>query len=189
MPHVRSPQRLDASRSALLVIDVQEKLAPLVQHGDSIQRRIVDLTHGAERLGVPYDATVQYPRGLGPLTPPIAQRIEDPEPKLNFSAAACRRALDAWVADDIDQIVCVGIETHVCVLQTVLDLIAEGLQPFVVSDAVSARAASDHETAIERMRDNGATITTTESVLFEWLGTADRPEFKDISRIVKGRSE
>ncbi len=93
--------------------------------------------------------------------------------------------MDGWFAEGRDQIVIVGIETHVCVLQTVLDLIAEGARPFVVAEAVAARNGRDHETAMDRMRDSGACIITVESVLFEWLGTSDRPEFKAISRIVK----
>jgi nicotinamidase-related amidase len=128
---------------------------------------------------------VQYPAGLGPLEQSLQERFPSPEQKRDFSAAVCRDALDGWLAEGRDQIVIVGIETHVCVLQTVLDLIAEGARPFVVAEAVASRNGRDHETAMDRMRDSGATIITVESVLFEWLATSDRPEFKAISRIVK----
>ncbi len=94
-------------------------------------------------------------------------------------------ALDRWTSEGRDQIVVVGMETHVCVQQTVLDLLAEGLRPFVVADAVAARHRCDHEVALCRIRDSGATITTVESVMFEWLGSADRPEFKAVSKIIK----
>jgi nicotinamidase-related amidase len=136
---------------------------------------------------VPAAATVQYPRGLGGLVPELQEAFPDPEPKQAFSAAVCRRALDPWAESGRDQIVVTGVETHVCVLQTVLDLIAEGQRPYVVAEAVAARHGRDHELAIERMRDCGATITTVESVLFEWLDTADHPDFKTISRLVKRR--
>jgi nicotinamidase-related amidase len=185
MPHVRSPLRLDSRRSALFVIDVQEKLCPSIPSADAVERQIHRLIKGAKLIGVPFAATVQYPRGLGPLVASLREEFPSPEEKLDFSAAVCRAALDRWAADGRDQIVVVGVETHVCVQQTVLDLIAEGLRPYVVADAVASRRESDREPAMARMRDGGAAITTVESVLFEWLGTSDRPEFKAVSNIIK----
>lgn len=190
MPHVRSPHRLDPSRSALLVIDLQEKLHPLIRGGQPLAHEIERLVEAAEALSIPAAATVQYPKGLGPLIEPFHEAFPSAEEKLDFSAAVCRDALDRWIDQRRDQIVVVGIETHVCVLQTVLDLIAEGLRPFVAADAVGSRHDLDHELAIARMRDNGATITTVEAVMFEWLGTSDRAEFKTVSKIVqRGRLE
>ena len=185
MPHVRSPNRLDSGRTALWVIDLQEKFYPHIPSADAVLRQIHRLIEASKLLGIPAAATVQYPKGLGPLVASLRKEFPAPEEKLEFSAAGCRDALDRWIRSGRDQIVVVGIETHVCVQQTVLDLIAEGLRPFVVAEAVAARHGRDHEVAIDRMRDCGATITTVESVLFEWLGTADRPEFKAISNIVK----
>ncbi len=185
MPHVRSPNRLDSGRSALLVIDFQEKLCPFILAQDVIERQMLRLIESAKLLAVPTAGTVQYPKGLGPLVASLRNEIPDSEEKLDFSAGVCRDALDRWAGEGRDQIIVVGIETHVCVQQTVLDLIAEGLRPFVVADAVGARNEIDHRVAIERMRDNGATITTTESVMFEWLGTSDRGEFKAVSKIIK----
>ncbi len=185
MPYVRSPDRLDASRCGLFVIDVQTKLVPLIRSADNVVRQIHRLLTAAKLLGIPCAATVQYPQGLGPLVPSLSEVFPNPEPKQDFSAAVCRGWLDDWSNSGRDQIVISGIETHVCVLQTVLDLIAEGQRPYVVAEAVAARHGRDHETAIDRMRDAGATIVTVEAVLFEWLGTSDRPEFKAISRLVK----
>lgn len=185
MPHVRSPQRLDSERSALWVIDLQEKLCPLIRSADNVIRQTDRLLAAATLLSVPSAATVQYPAGLGPLVRPLRDRFPTPEEKRAFSATVCRLALDGWLAEGRDQVVVVGIETHVCVLQTVLDLIAEGARPFVVAEAVAARDGRDHETAMSRMRDAGATIITVESVLFEWLGTSDRAEFKDVSKLIK----
>jgi nicotinamidase-related amidase len=185
MPHVRSPQRLDPRRSALWVIDLQEVFCPTIRSADNLIRQTHRLLEGAQLLGVPMAATVQYPKGLGPLVESLRDFFPSPEEKRDFSATVCREALDRWLSRGRDQIVIAGIETHVCVLQTVLDLIAEGARPFVVADAVAARSGNDHESAMHRMRDGGATIITVESVLFEWLGTSDRTEFKAISRIVK----
>ena len=169
------------------MIDVQEKLVPVVPSGDPVVRQICRLVEAARLLQVPTAATVQYPRGLGPLVSPLEELLGDPEEKLDFSAAVCRDSLDAWAAAGRDQIVVTGLETHVCVQQTVLDLIAEGQRPYLVAEAVAARGGRDHEVAMDRMRDAGAIVTTAESVLFEWLGTADRPEFKAISDLVKSK--
>jgi nicotinamidase-related amidase len=128
---------------------------------------------------------VQYPAGLGGLLAPLAERFPGVGEKLDFSAAVCRGALDQWGKDGRDQIVLVGIETHICVQQTALDLVAEGLRPVIPVDAVAARAELDHDVALKRMRDAGVMLTTTESLFFEWLSTADRPEFKVISKLVQ----
>jgi nicotinamidase-related amidase len=185
MPHVRSPNRLDSRRSGLLVVDLQEKLCPAIRSADNVIRQTLRLIEAANTLSIPTAATVQYPKGLGPLVESLAEHFPSPEEKLDFSAAVCRQSLDRWVNEGRDQIIVVGIETHICVLQTVLDLIAEGLRVFVVAEAVAARHGGDHETGMDRIAEEGGTITTVESVLFEWLGTADRPEFKSISKIVK----
>jgi nicotinamidase-related amidase len=185
MPHIRSTHRLDPQRSALLVIDLQEKLCPAIRSADNVIRQTLKLVEASSILGVPSAATVQYPQGLGPLVKELRSEFPSPEQKRDFSAAVCREAIDRWIAEGRDQIVVVGIETHICVLQTVLDLIAEGMRPYVVAEAVASRSGKDHEVAIDRMRDSGAAILTVESVLFEWLGTSDRDEFKAISRMVK----
>ena len=186
MPHQLSPRRVFADRSAVLVIDFQEKLVPVVPSGEDAVQFTESLLEAAELLGIPSAATVQYPKGLGGLVEPLEHRFPGAEEKLDFSSAVCRRELDAWIAAGRDQILICGIETHVCVLQTVLDLVEEGLHPVVVAEAVAARGGWEHELAIEQMRSMGVTITSLESVLFQWLGTADHPQFKAISRIVKG---
>ena len=185
MPHVRSSLRLDEKRSALMVIDVQEKLCPVIPMASAIESEIVRLANAATVLSIPSAATVQYPRGLGPLVSSLQNAFPKPEEKVDFSAAACRNALDRWLQAGRDQIVICGIETHICILQTVLDLLAEGLRPFVVVQAVGSRHREDHELALRRMRDCGATLIGVESVLFEWLQTARRAEFKAISQLVK----
>lgn len=185
MPHLRSTLRLDEKRSALMVIDLQEKLCPVIPEAREIEREIIRLTDAATVLSIPAAATVQYPRGLGGLVPSLQSVFPAPEEKVVFSAAVCRQALNAWIADGRDQIVICGIETHICILQTVLDLLAEGVRPFVAVQAVASRDRQDHELALQRMRDCGATLIGVESVLFEWLDTAQRTEFKTISQLVK----
>lgn len=185
MPHVQSPLRPGSCRGGLLVVDLQEKLLSPLPDGSSVVAQTHRLLDAAEVLGVPAAATVQYPRGLGPLEASLAERLPRPEEKLDFSAAVCRGALDPWAEAGRDQIVVAGIETHVCVEQSVLDLIAEGFQVFVVADAVAARREADHEWALKRMQSAGGTIGTVESILFGWCGTSDRDEFKAISRIIK----
>lgn len=185
MPHQLSKHRLFIERSAVLVIDLQEKLIPAVPSGQDVVHFTDTLLKAADLLEVPSAATVQYPKGLGGLVQPLAQRFPDAEEKLDFSSAVCRRAIDAWIADRRDQILICGIETHICVLQTVLDLLEEGLRPVVVAEAVAARGGWEHETAIEQMRSLGVPITSLESVMFQWLGTAAHPQFKAVSKIVK----
>jgi nicotinamidase-related amidase len=185
MPHVRSPLRLDEKRSALMVVDLQEKLCPVIPDARGIESEIVRMMDAAAVLSIPAAATVQYPRGLGNLVPALHNAFPEPEEKGDFSAAVCRQALDTWLQTGRDQIVICGIETHICILQTVLDLLAEKLHPFVAVQAVGSRNQLDHELALQRMRDCGATLISVESVLFEWLQTSNRPEFKSISQLVK----
>lgn len=185
MPYQPSPERLAIDRSAILVIDLQTKLVPVIESAEHVVELTDALLDAADLLGVPAAATLQYPKGLGLLVKPLERRFPDAEEKLEFSAAVCRRDLDAWRAEGRDQILVCGIETHICVLQTVMDLLAEGLRPFVVAEAVAARGGWEHELAIEQMRDMGAVITTVESVLFQWLGSAEHQHFKAISQLVK----
>lgn len=186
MPYQLSSHRILAERSAILVIDLQEKLTPVVPSGDDVVQFTESLLEAADLFGIPSAGTLQYPKGLGGFVQPLRERFSGAEEKMDFSAAVCRRELDAWAAEGRDQILICGIETHVCVLQTVMDLLEEGLQPIVVSEAVAARGGWEHELAMEQMRSMGVTITSLESVMFQWLRTADHPQFKAISRIVKG---
>ena len=185
MPHVRSPQRLDCDRSGLLVIDVQEKLLPVIPSGQAVVRQVHRLLDAAEILNVPFAATVQYPQGLGPLDSSLAERIPSVQSKTAFSAAVCREAIEEWLGQGRDQIVVTGIETPICVMQTVLDLLAEGVEVFIAAEAVAARDGRAHEMSLDRMRDSGATVLPVESVMFEWCSDAARPEFKAISSLVK----
>ncbi len=172
-----------AEKSALLVIDVQERLLPAIEGGEQVMQNIAWLTRIATRLGVPVMASEQYPSGLGPTVPELraALPLQTIPEKTHFSCVASG-CLDVFDARTRQQVVVTGIETHVCVLQTTLELKAEGNEVFVVADCVSSRRPYDRELALARMRDNGVQIVTSEMVVFEWLRQADTPLFKEISR-------
>lgn len=183
---LRSPELVSRRSSRLLIVDMQTRLLPLIRESERTIRNCGKLIDGARVLGVPVFATEQYPKGLGPTTPELAGRLETIPEKDRFS---CSEVLNwgtaASVEDDRFQVVVAGIEAHVCVMQTALDLIAAGFQVFIPADAVASRGELDWKIALERLSASGATILTTESVLFEWCEVSGTPEFKEISRLVK----
>ncbi|QEG41908.1 hydrolase [Roseimaritima ulvae] len=182
----RSSRLLDAEHSGLLIVDVQQRLLPLVRGHERVQRNIQRLLAAAELLSVDVVVTEQYPERLGGTVPELGTLPRPALPKRAFSAAACEGVGQAFREAQLRQIVVVGIETHVCVLQTALDLLAAGWDVFVVVDAVSARGELDHDVALDRLRDEGVSLTTTESCLFEWTTTSTHEHFKAISALVKG---
>ena len=184
-PLPASPLRMQAGDTALLVVDMQEKLLTVVPRAERIVwncRRLVD---GARILGVATATTVQNPEKLGPMTAELASRLESPRAKLAFSCGECGEIFAGWREAGIERVLVAGIEAHVCVQQTVLDLLAAGYQVYVAADAVGARGTLDHEIAIRRMDSAGATITTTEAALFEWCGAAGTDSFRQISALAK----
>lgn len=184
-PH-RSSELFRRQSSRLLLIDLQERLVPVIPDREALLARCRMLAQGAQMLGIPIHGTEQYPKGLGTTLPEIAQFVSDRPEKVRFSCTDCL----GWNPpgpEDRFQIVVAGIEAHVCVQQTVLDLLSLGYQVQVAVDAVSSRNDLDKQVAFRRMELSGATITTTEAVLFEWCETAGTPEFKAISKLVTGR--
>jgi len=182
----RSHELLNRHTSRLLVIDVQEKLLPAIHDGDRILSNCRKLVSGAEILGVPVTATEQYPQGLGPTVPALAELLPERLEKTDFS---CRTCLP-WAASGAEpdacfQVVVCGAEAHVCVLQTVLDLLSLGFRVFVAADAIGSRSIQDRDLAIHRLSASGAVITSSEAILFEWCERAGSPEFKQISRLVR----
>jgi nicotinamidase-related amidase len=128
--------------------------------------------------------TEQYPKGLGKTAPELAARLDAPTEKNMFSCRQCEGLFDQLVAEQIRQVVLVGIEAHVCVQQTALDLISMGFDVFIVADAVGSRKPLDQEVAFQRMQSCGAMLTTSEAVMFEWCETSQDPQFKALSRLV-----
>jgi nicotinamidase-related amidase len=181
----RSPELMSRGESALLVVDVQEKLMRLIPGHERVTWNIRRLLDGARILGVPAVATEQYPQGLGPTTAELAKRLGEIPSKLTFSCGGCPQIFSTWRDGGVYKILVVGIEAHVCVQQTVLDLLSDGFRVFVAADAVGARFALDREIALRRMESAGATLTTTEAALFEWCDVAGTAEFKQISALVR----
>ena len=184
-PIARSPELMSAEDTGLLVVDVQEKLVPAIaNHGRVVWncRRLVD---GANLLGLPVVATEQYPRGLGPTVDELAEKLGDIPDKTAFSCGECFEVFQRLRDRNVHKLLVCGIEAHVCVQQTVIDLLADGWHVYIAVDAVGSRFDVDYRTALRRMESSGATLTTTEAALFEWCQTADRPEFKQISRLVR----
>jgi nicotinamidase-related amidase len=185
IPLVRSPELMSAGDTALLVVDVQEKLLPLIPGRERLVWNIRRLIDGAQVLGLPVIATEQYPQGLGPTTAELAQRLRTIPAKTTFSCRECGPLFTGLRDRGVWKILVSGMETHVCVSQTVHDLLAEGFRVYIAADAVAARGSFDHEIALRRMDSSGATLTTTEAALFEWCERAGTPEFKQISQLVK----
>ncbi len=178
---------LQADQSSLLVVDIQERLAPAIADREVLIARTATLIEGAGQLGVPILVSEQYPKGLGHTVAALAPLLETERTitKTHFSCMREPGFADRMRQTGRKQTVVVGMEAHVCVLQTVLDLLAQRFDVFVVADAIGARTAESKSLAIERMRTAGASVVTVEMVLFEWLERADRPEFRPLSSLIR----
>jgi nicotinamidase-related amidase len=184
-PLDRSTELMNADDTALLVVDVQERLVPLVANSRRVIWNCRRLLDGAAALGVPVGATEQYPEKLGTTVEPLRSRLAERAAKLAFSGGCCGQVFQPWRERGIFRVLLCGIETHVCIQQTAFDLMAAGLSVYVAADAVSARHAVDHEFALRRMESGGAVVTTTESALFEWCREAGTEPFKQIMALAK----
>jgi len=182
------PTRLcDRRHSRLLLIDLQERLLAAMPDDEraAAERNTGRLVEAARLLDVPVEATLQYPRGLGEVTRPVGALLGAGDGRTEKTAFSCCAAEDLVSRlTGADVIVC-GAETHVCVLQTTLELLAAGETVFVVADAVCSRDPLLKANGIERMRAAGAVITNHESVLFEWLRDAADPQFRAVSRLIR----
>jgi len=183
----RNPKILSAESTALLLIDIQEKVLAVMQNPDIVISNTIKLIKGFKILRLPIFFTEQYPKGLGSTTAEIAEELEGLTPiqKMSFSCFGANDLFKRLSDNNISQVVIAGIESHVCVQQTVLDLLSNNFQVNVPADAVSSRKMIDYKTALSRMQYNGAEITTTEAVLFELLNVCGTDEFKQISKLVK----
>lgn len=172
-----------ADQSALLVIDLQERLLPHIDNWQRVLGHADWLVQVAQRLGVPVAATEQYPKGIGHTHAEIAARLPAGSvgEKIHFSCVA-GNCLPGLPGMERPQVVVCGTEAHVCVLQTVLELAAAGKQVFVVAEAVGSRDPAHKALALERMRAHGITIVCREMVAFEWLAQAGTDQFRDISK-------
>lgn len=177
----------------LLVIDLQEKLLPLIEKRERVLSAARRLIQGAKIFELPVLVTEQYPKGIGRTDAGVRRCFEGRAvqviEKTAFSAWAEPAVREAMLSIDRPQVIISGIETHVCVQQAALDLKSRDFDVFVCADAVGARGTVDHKIALERMRHAGVIVTTVESVLFELCGRCDTSRFKAMLEIIKDRDD
>jgi len=188
---IENPTRtLGRTTSQVVVVDIQARLCPAMADGNTVLTRTGVLLQAAELLDVPVLISEQYPKGLGPTEGEVLASSPSAKifSKMTFSCArdaAMAEAFSTLRAAGRNQIVICGIEAHVCVAQTALDLASGGAEVFVVADAVSSRRDSDRQAALARFRDYGISIVTSEMVAFEWLEKAGTDDFKAVSALIK----
>ena len=178
---------LDKAKAALVVIDFQDGLLPAIPVGPTIVPQAVKLIRCCRELGLPALWTEQYPKGLGKTTKDVADALEGVTPieKLAFGCFGCLQFEESAGALGRSQLIVTGIESHVCVMQTVLRAQEMGYSCFVCADATGSRAKTDHRAGLARMQAHGAELVTVEMVIFELLGAAGTPEFKRLLPLIK----
>jgi nicotinamidase-related amidase len=186
--HASSAVALDRGDAMLLVVDVQEKLARAMppDRWPAFLRNLTVLVRAARRLGLPVIATEQYRKGLGPTVPELRELLPaEPLEKLEFSVGANKAAARTIVQTGRKQVIVAGMESHVCVFQTVRDLVRGEFAVFLAQDAVLSRAEANRQVGLSLCEKSGATLTSTEAVLFDLLGAAGTPEFKELAPLIK----
>ena len=175
---------LSAERSVLLLVDLQQRLMPAILDAESVVSRAARLAEAALLLDVPVLATEQYPAGLGPTVESLAGYPRATLAKTAFSAAA-DPGFAALLPAGTREVVIAGVETHVCVLQTALDLLGPRYRVVLAADAAGSRDPADHQAAIDRARQNGVEVVTSEMVLFEWLRDSRHPGFRQVQKLLR----
>jgi nicotinamidase-related amidase len=178
-----TPRVLERERAALVVVDVQEAFRPAVGEFESVAHNAGVLVQGARTLGLPVVVSEQYPKGLGRTVPEVGEHLEGTDPLEKVVFSACRA--EGFDLDGRDQALVCGIEAHVCVEQTVQDLLDQDVEVHVAADAVTSRTALNRRLGLEKMERSGAWVTSTEMALFELVGRAGTDEFKQIQALVK----
>ena len=178
---------LSKERSLLIITDIQGNLAHLMFQRDALYKQIGIMIEGIKALGIPILWVEQYPRGLGPTVPEVASHLEGnkPLPKKTFSSLGDPDINKRFTEIGRDQIILIGIETHICIHQTAMDLLSRGIETHVVADAVSSRTEFNKRIGLEKMACAGVIITSVETALFELLEIAEGEAFKKIVRLVK----
>ncbi len=180
--------RLERDRTALVVIDVQERLYPFIHGREKLEQELVRLVKGIRTLALPIVVTEQYTKGLGPTLPSLRDALGSdyrPLEKMSFSCCGDKPFLAELEKTGRQQILVCGIEAHVCVYQTAIDLLDQGYRVYLVADAVGSRAAANRDLAIHRVEQGGGMLTSVEMALFELLGVSGTDEFRAISKLVK----
>lgn len=193
----RHPMLLSRETSALLVVDMQEPFLNVIHGRDALTANVVLLCKAAGLLGVPVLATTQYASRMGPVVPAVAHAIDaaegyggppnrpTPIDKMSFSCAGSELFERTLTGLGRKQVLLCGVETHICVCQTALDLKAAGYQVHVAADAVSSRTLEKHKLGMERIRDADVRPCAAESAAYEWLREAGTPEFKEVLKMVR----
>lgn len=182
---------MNKQRSQLLIVDMQERLLPAMSDPDEVSSACVRLLRAASILGLPVTISEQYPKGLGSTVEPLREVLGNsasPHEKVEFSCygnAVIRDRLEDLRRRGRPQVVIGGIEAHVCVLQTALDLAAQGFETFVAGDAIGSRQKESRKLAMGRMLHGRVSVVSSEMALFEWVDQAGTPEFKEIQALVK----
>lgn len=178
---------LKPEETVLVIIDVQGKLAQLMHKKEELFENLQKIIKGVRVLGIPIIWLEQNPEGLGPTIPEVTSLLSGIKPISKFSFSCCGDECFIGALSSLNrkQVLLAGIETHVCVYQTAVDLVGMGYEAHIVADAVSSRTKENKKIGLERMREIGASLTSTETALFELLRTARADKFKEIARIVK----
>ena len=178
---------LNIDKTALVIIDVQEKLSRVMHEKEKLFENLQKLVKGVKLLNIPIIITEQNPNGLGPTVSEIAPLLTDIKPVTKFSFSCCSEEPFLRQLEMLNrkQVLLAGIETHVCVYQTAVDLIEAGYEVHTIVDCVSSRTLENKNLALDKMKSEGANLTSVEIALFELLKTAANPKFKELSKIVK----
>lgn len=184
---MRHEKRLTAETCVLLVIDIQEAFQGHISQLDRVIERSKIMIQAAKLLDIPIIVTEQYPKGLGHTLGPIREVLGDClyYDKITFSCCQDESIQKALRNFNRPQVLILGIETHVCIMQTAYDLLAMHLQPYIAVDAVGSRRQEDRQVALQRLQNDGTVLTTTEAAIFEMVGSSRHPAFKEISKLVK----
>lgn len=180
----------NAQDSCLLIIDIQGRLTAAMPTGSvaRLRKNIRILVQAADKLTIPVMLTAQYPKGLGPIETEIMELFTDETQvfeKTGFSCTDAEGLMPALNKTERKQIIITGVEAHICVLQSAMQLLSQGFQVFVIADAVCSIHNKDYQLALKRMNNNNITVCTMGSVIFEWLGDAKHEHFKEISQLLK----
>lgn len=178
---------LNALEAVLVMVDFQGRLAEIVDRSELVAPNALRMVKGCQALGVPILPTLQVPEKLGPILSELEESLENVPTiaKSNFSALREPDFLLALHKTDRKQVILTGIEAHVCVLQTGIDLLDAGFQVHVLSDGVFSRTPENHDLALQRLYECGATLSSLEIALFEMIRSSKHPEFRTISRLIK----
>lgn len=178
---------IEKGKTGFLVVDVQDKLFPLVENPVEATEAMIKAIKGFKLLGLPYIVSEQYPEKLGSTIVELKGLIERDKvyTKTAFSCLKDDKLKEAILKEPVDTWIVLGIEAHVCILQTAKDLILNGKQCVVLNDAISSRSVYDYSSAIAELRDIGARVSSLETILFELMQNSKAPEFKSISQLIK----